>query len=357
MPSFKEVRVPDDDHRLSIQCFSEASDDVAMLKAVRNARKAPFHSLHITEKAKHIVSSNSFQVVVFVMIIVASVLVGLETYQDLVERHGLLFNIINATILFGFVAEIILRILAYGRHPLRFFADGWNLFDFVIVFLMLLPIHAEFFGVFRLTRAIRLIRVLKAMRILRLIDIFQLQFIVDSLFKSLPPLGSIALLLSLHFYVFSVIGTFLFHDVVPAHFGTLHHSLFTLFTILTLEGSSSVLKAMITPNDAGQAVSSFFAAVYIISFMVIGTKIVLNLIIGTIVRSMSDLEKEEKEIAVIRRRNHQQLTPLQEIDFIENQIQESMVCLRLLRKAVHKNAVGLELVHRKEEKHLHYLQS
>jgi voltage-gated sodium channel len=293
---------------------------------------------------RDVVESSTFQTVVFVAIIVAATLVGLETYPELVDSHALLFDVVNSAILWIFMVEVVLRILAYGRQPWRFFMDGWNLFDFFIVAVLLLPLHSEFFAVLRLVRIVRLLRVVKTIRILRLIDLPQLQFVVNSLLRSLPPIGSIALLLSMHFYMYGVIGTTLFHDIDPAHFGTLQQSLLSLFTTLTLEGWVQLMEAQMAVTAAGHFVPKFIVAGYFVTFIVIGTMIVMNLIIGVIVNSMSDLEDEEEELAILSKRGHRKLTIHQELSAIEKQLEESSVCLRLLKKSLAAEDVDVDAV-------------
>ncbi len=289
-----------------------------------------------------VVDSHVFQTVIFFTIIAASALVGLETYSEFAERHALAFDIANAVILWVFVVEIALRILAYGRKPWQFFADGWNLFDFAIVVVLLLPLHSEFFAVLRLVRIVRLLRVVKTVRILRLIDLPQLQFVVNSLIRSLPPIGSIALLLSMHFYMYAVIGTTLFHDIDPAHFGTLQQSILSLFTTLTLEGWVQLMEAQMQVSAAGHSVPGFLVAGYFVTFIVIGTMIVMNLIIGVIVNTMSDLEDEEAELKVLSKRGRRALTIHQELSAIERQIDECSVCMRLLKKSLEAEQVDID---------------
>ncbi len=302
------------------------------------------HNTHMHKQLTiaDVVNSSVFQVVIFFTIIAASALVGIETYDHLAERHALLFDIANSVILWVFVVEIALRILSYGRKPWLFFGDGWNLFDFAIVVVLLLPLHSEFFAVLRLVRIVRLLRVVKTVRILRLIDLPQLQFVVNSLLRSLPPIGSIALLLSMHFYMYGVIGTTLFHDIDPRHFGTLGHALLSLFTTLTLEGWVQLMEAQTAVSASGHSVPMFLVAGYFVSFIVIGTMIVMNLIIGVIVNTMSDLDDEEAELNVLSRRGRKALTIHQELSAIEKQLEESSVCLRLLKKSLEAEAVDID---------------
>ena len=60
--------------------------------------------------------------------------------------------------------------------------------------------------------------------------------LVTALLRAIWLLGYVGLLLLLHFYIYSVIGTFAFGDNDPLRFGSLHRSMLTLFQVLTLEG-------------------------------------------------------------------------------------------------------------------------
>lgn len=292
---------------------------------------------------RDVVESSAFQLIVFAAIILAAALVGLETYPEIIDSHPLLFDVLNSAILWVFVMEIVLRILAYGRQPWRFFMDGWNLFDFAIIAILLLPLHSEFFAVLRLVRVVRLLRVVRTVRILRLIDLPQLQFIVNALLKSLPSIGGIGLLLSMHFYMYGVIGTVLFRDIDPVHFGELPHALLSLFTTLTLEGWVILMEAQMHVGANGTSVPEWIVAAYFVSFIIIGTMIVMNLIIGVIVNSMGETQEEEAELAVLSKRGGQRkLTIHQELSTIERQLEESSVCLRLLKKSLAAEAVDVD---------------
>ena len=284
-------------------------------------------------RTHRIVESPAFHILVFFVILASSVLLGVETYPDVVARHPLFFHLVNLGILSFFVVEIGLRILAYGQRPLRFFADGWNMFDFAIVVLLLLPIHAEYFAILRLARIFRILRVLKAVRLLLLVEVLQLQFFVSSFVRSLAPMGSIAVLLSLHVYIYAIIGTFLFHEIDPVHFGTLHHSILTLLTVVTRD-KSNLLQILTTPNTAGQSESVLVAAIYSISFILIGAKVVLNMIIGAIVKSIHETQEEEKEEALLRQRKNRKLTTTQELTLIEADLQETALLVRMLKRSL-----------------------
>ncbi len=227
--------------------------------------------------AQPIVSHRAFTGVVIGLILVNAVIVGLETYPALYESYKDWFYYSERIILWVFTMEIVLRILA-TRPMYRFFGDGWNLFDFVIVAAGHIFAGAQFIVV---------LRILRVLRVLRAVSVIpSMQRMVIALLRTIPAIGNITLLMGLIFYVFGVIGTVLFAHVSPEYFGTLHQSMLTLFQVVTLESWAS---GVMRPINAEVP----WAWVYFVSFILIGTFIVVNLFIGVIVNNI--MEKAEVE--------------------------------------------------------------
>ena len=109
------------------------------------------------------------------------------------------------------------------------------------------------------------------MRLLRLITaVPSLQRVVGGLLGALPGMGSILLLIALVFYVSAVMAVNLYGKEFPDLFGTLGTSLYTLFTIMTLEGWT---------NDVVNPIRKVhpYALFFFIPFIIITTFWVLNL--------------------------------------------------------------------------------
>jgi len=150
---------------------------------------------------------------------------------------------------------------------------GGNLFDFLIVALCCFPGEAQFAAVFRLARGLRLLRLVTAVP--------RLQLLVGALLKSLGAMGYVTLLLALVFYIYGVAGVHLFGRIDPNHFGTLAVALLSLFRLITLDNWTDLFLAA-----SGQ--SALIAALYFVSFIMLGTMIMLNLFIGIIMNSMAE---------------------------------------------------------------------
>jgi len=116
-------------------------------------------------------------------------------------------------------------------------------------------------------------------------------------------MGYVGLLLFILFYVYAILGIFLFGATDPVHFGDLHHAMVTLFKILTLEGWTDIMNIHLYGNQATiqseiLTIGPFF---YFASFILIGAMIIMNLFIGVIMKSMEESQNElNQEIQEIK---------------------------------------------------------
>jgi voltage-gated sodium channel len=213
--------------------------------------------------------------VIMTLIVINAVTLGLETSQAVMERFGTALHVLDQVILAIFVVELLGRIVLQRA---AFFRDGWNIFDFIVIGISLVPA----------TEAFTVVRALRVLRLLRLITIVpSLRRVVGGLISALPGMGSIVLLIGLIYYVCAVMAVNLFGEDFPNLFGTLPASLFTLFTIMTLEGwVDGVVKPVMEKFP--------YAWVFFIPFIIGTTFTILNLFIGIIVNAMqTEVAKEE----------------------------------------------------------------
>jgi len=150
-------------------------------------------------------------------------------------------------------------------------------FERTILALCCLPLEAQFAAALRQARALRLLRLVTALP--------KLHLLVGALLKSLGAMRYVGLLLALMFYIYGVAGVHLFRQANPAHFGSLPAALLALFQVTTLDNWSETYRAV----RAGAPVA---APVYFISFILLDTMIMLNLFIGIIMNSMSEMHRE-----------------------------------------------------------------
>jgi len=227
---------------------------------------------------RRIVDRPAFQNGVLVVIVLNALLIGLATDPHILAGHRGLFRLLNTLIQSVFVVEIAIRLVAYAPRVHRFFADGWNVFDFTVVALSLLPAVGPFATVARLARLFRALRLVSVVPELRLI--------VSTMVRSIPSMGHVILLLGLIVYVYAVVGVHLFRGVDPEHWGSLPRAGLTLFEILTLEGWVDVQKASFAATP--------WAWVFYTSYVVLAVFVVVNLFIAIIINNLETVKDEDR---------------------------------------------------------------
>lgn len=221
------------------------------------------------------VAAAPFQNAVIALILLNAVTLGLETSGSIMATWGGVLTALDTGLLWIFTAELALRIYAFRG---RFFRDPWGIFDLIVVGIAWMPA----------TGALSVLRALRVLRVLRMISIIpSLRTVVEAMLHALPGMGSIVLLMGLIFYVFAVMATKLFGDILPDRFGTLGSSLYTLFQMMTLESWS---EANVRPILEHQPLAWMF----FVPFILLATFVVLNLFIGVIVDSIQTLRAERE---------------------------------------------------------------
>jgi len=275
----------------------------------------------VTETALEITKSKKFGAFIFFLIFLSAVIIGIETYPGIASRHRSLLTFLDNLIISFFVVEIGLRMLSNGKSPWLFFSDPWNVFDFIVVAVCLIPaVDTHFFAVFR---------ILRVLRILRMITFFpKLRLLIGTLLKSIPSMGYIFMLITILFYVYAIVGVFIFGASDPTHFGDLHHTLVTLFKVLTLEGWTDIMNPLIygPVSNGNSQIISIWPFLYFASFILVGAMIIMNLFIGVIMNSMQESQNEmSQELQEINSRDIKSeelyLQIMTKMDELRNEIQ------------------------------------
>ncbi len=225
-------------------------------------------------RVREFVERTSFQRAVMGVIVFNAITLGLETSASLMATHGHVLHLIDRIVVAIFVIELGLRMYGYGLK--RFFRDPWNVFDFIIVAIALLPVTGEF-------AVLRALRILRALRLISAVP--SMRRVVSGLIAALPGMGSIAALLTLILYVFAVIGTKLYGVISPDHFGDLGTTLFTLFQTMTGEAWPDIARDVMDKSPS--------AWVFFVIYILISSFMVLNLFIAVVVSAMEGQVAEE----------------------------------------------------------------
>ncbi len=223
-----------------------------------------------------LVNTPLFERSIIALILLNALILGLETSTTLVAKYGNWFELGHHLILAAFIIEAALKISAVAPRLKLYFGDAWNLFDFSVIVLSLLPTTGELAMIARLARLLRVLRLISALPELRLI--------VATLMRTIPSMGNIMLLMSIIFYIYAIAGYHLFHITDPQHWGTLGLSLLTLFRIVTLEDWTDVMYTAMETQP--------YAWLYFVSFVIMGTFVIINLFIAVVLNNLDEAKAE-----------------------------------------------------------------
>ncbi|MDG1280526.1 MAG: ion transporter [Pseudorhodobacter sp.] len=215
-----------------------------------------------------------FQRFVTGVILFNAVLLGLDTSETVMSNIGGIVGFLDTVCLFIFIAELLLKLFALDK---RFFKSGWNIFDAIVIGIAIMP------G----AQSLSVLRALRILRVLRVISVApSLRRVVEGFVTALPGMGSVFILMTLIFYIGAVMATKLFGGSFPEWFGTIGHSAYSLFQIMTLESwSMGIVRPVMQLYP--------YAWAFFVPFIMVTTFAVVNLLVGLIVNSMQDAHNAE----------------------------------------------------------------
>ena len=237
----------------------------------------------------------------FILAVIAynAIALGLLTYPNISASFGsFLQNTCFACVII-FTIELFIKLFVYGKS---FFKDGWNNFDFVLIAMSWIPTGGVFssFRAFRILRTLRLVTRMQKLRI-----------IVQAIIESIPNVGWASLLLLLIFYIFAIMGTTLFGESFAEYFGTIGKSMFTLFQVMTLEAWVDIARTIMETMP--------YAWIYFLSFILVSSFIVMNVIVGVIVNAIGEISAKSK--LMHERNNRKNMTEVErELNKLKRQL-------------------------------------
>jgi voltage-gated sodium channel len=239
-------------------------------------KMAPTPDTTPRERLRQLVESPRFIGFITGVILLNALTLGLETWPRAMEAAGGLLVAIDRVALAIYVLEMLAKLTVYR---LGFFRSGWNIFDITIVGISLIPA----------TGPLTVLRALRILRVLRLLSVVpQMRSVVTALIGALPGMGSIAAVMSLVFYVGSVLTTNLFGATFPDWFGSIGASAFSLFQIMTLASwSMGIVRPVMEVYP--------WAWAFFVPFILVTSFAVLNLVVAVIVNSMQVLHDAEQK--------------------------------------------------------------
>ena len=273
----------------------------------------------IKKLASLIAYNKGFELFITGIIILNSVLIGVETYTD-----NLTVKMIQQGILYIFTFEILMRFIA-ARSIKEFFCDGWNVFDLTLVLIGYIP--ETLFASASMMTALRVLRVFRILRLLRTSK--EIKLIVTVLVKSMTSMFYNLILFLIFVYLYAIAGVSMFRlpdpttlegeqlakyeklmEVAPNApsnspdpFGDLGEAIFTLFRELTGEDWTDLRYNHITASEYGLIhVNSAVITTYHVSWFCLAAFLLLNLVTGAVINNyqiaideVDEKKKDEKK--------------------------------------------------------------
>jgi voltage-gated sodium channel len=235
--------------------------------------------LRVGNKLETFLNSHIAQDLLAILLVLNAVILGMETSVNLMDEYGTYLVALDTIILYVFVFEIALRLIAGG---FRFFKCGWNLFDFVIIAISISAAATSL-------SALRTLRVLRLLRFLSLSP--SMKFLVSSLGRALPGILNIALILLAMFYIWAVVACQSFGSDNPP-FASLTRSMYTLFQVMLGDNFGELTNKVMETHP--------YAYLFFIPYMIVMAFTILNLFFGLIVGSMQGAAEEENTKALAK---------------------------------------------------------
>lgn len=228
----------------------------------------------LRDRVRAFVDHRLFQRFIISVIIVNAIALGCETSAAAVAGFGGLLAVVDHLALGIFVVELAARLYV---HRLRFFTDGWNWFDFLVVTVSLLPAG----------NGLSIVRSLRILRVLRLTAMVpSMRRVINAMLTAIPGIASLMALLLLLLYVGGVLATNLFGGIGDPRFGDLGSTVLTLFQITTGDGWSDVMRDVMRQQP--------LAWIFFVCYLIVATFTMLNLFIAVVCSAMESGIKDNE---------------------------------------------------------------
>jgi voltage-gated sodium channel len=227
-----------------------------------------------------LVYSQPFELLIAFVILINATSLAILTMPDLDTQVRDACEQIDLICFAIYGAELVLRILSYGKKPWMFFKQGWNIFDFIVIAAS--PLLSGQTAVLRLLRLLRLVRIFRFLP--------EVRVLTTSIIRSLPPLMSLAVLIFVALFMYGMLGHYLFGPDDADNWGSITRAMTSLFILLTLENFPNYL-------EAGVAISPW-ALPYFLSYVFVVVFTVLNVLIGVVLNAMDEAREENRQRTV-----------------------------------------------------------
>lgn len=231
--------------------------------------------------------------IILIAILTNALVIFLLTYNEL--RQNPLLNALDYFFIVFFLFEMLYKMKYYGIRS--FFADGWNVFDFIIVSVsslslvaLFVPIpHLSFILIFRTGRLFRFFRMIRFVP--------DIDNVLSGISRALKASSIVFLGLVVYIFITSILSCYLFGDALPNHFGNPVLSAYSMFKIFTVEGWYEIPDLISIEHSTVLAVC---ARIYFLLIVLTGGILGVSLVIAVFVDEMTMDNTYKLEEAVHR---------------------------------------------------------
>jgi voltage-gated sodium channel len=233
----------------------------------------------IPAACRALLAHRRFQILSMSVILVNAAVLGAMTFPVANRVAGEFLHWVDYVCLGFFTFEVVAGILSFGRRPLRFFRDKWNVFDFLIVVASFLPGLRENATILRMLRLARIVRIFRSLPSLRLILV--------AAGKALPKSAGVFALTGVVMYLWAMVGWIAFEETDPEHFGTVGAALLNLFQLVAFDDMGNVMRDSMAENP--------WTLPYYVVFILFGAFVLVNILLGVVLASMEEAQKMDDE--------------------------------------------------------------
>jgi len=227
-------------------------------------------------------SNKAFELLVVSIIIFSALLIGARTYE-LPPLVAKVLPLLDWSITIFFLVDITVRFIGEPNKR-RFFRNGWNVFDTLIVVVSLVPIEDS-----ELALIGRLVRIFRVLRMVSIIP--ELRTLLNSLLAALPQLGYVMLMMFIIFYIYAAVGSTFFASINENLWGDIAISMLTLFRVMTFEDWTDVMYETMAVYPLSWT--------FYLTFIFLSAFAFLNMIIGIVVNVLEEEhQRQAKEEAL-----------------------------------------------------------
>ncbi|XP_006631912.1 cation channel sperm-associated protein 3 [Lepisosteus oculatus] len=272
--------------QIALRRFSDWNTSGTGLASSKKVRK----DIEFYDYISNITQKSLFNGIIMSTILINALFMALETDYDLKYKLYGFFEIVDELFLAIYTMEFLMKVYV---EPKGYWKSAYNVFDAFILTVSFIPLFISGTGM-RSLSSLRMLRAARSLRVLKTVSFIRgLQALISALFKTLKSVVYVLVLLFLLMFIFAIIGYYFFGDPVtgdPQNWGDLGAALFTLFSLVTVDGWTDLQKRL---DDLGFTSSRAFTIVFIL----LGYFIFFNMFIGVVIMEIHHSTKSfEKEV-------------------------------------------------------------